>query len=130
MEIKAEEYFLRKKALLKQCLSLSEELFSSLENWESWPDILARREKVLLQLAALEKSAGPEAAAACTEEMRREIDGTVRLILDLDNDAEALIRREQKGVMDSLKANIKEQKFLRYAQSPELARGVKLDYKK
>lgn len=125
-----DEYFRRKKALLKQCLSLSEEFMSSIEDWESLPDILSRREEVLLQLTELEKEAGSEAAASLTDEMKREIDGTIRLILDLDNDASNRIRREQQSITDSLKANIKVQKFIQYAPAPELPRGGRLDYRK
>ena len=47
------EYFQQKKALLSQCLGLSEELLGSLENWESFPDILARREDVIRKLKEL-----------------------------------------------------------------------------
>jgi hypothetical protein len=125
-----DEYFLQKKTLLEQCLSLSEELISSIESWESLSDILSGRETVLLQIKELEESSGPETAAFLTEEMKSEIDQIIKLILNLDKDAAALIRREQQGVMDSLKANIKEQKFIQYAPVPELPRGRKLDYKK
>ena len=111
--------------LLDQCLTLSEELISSIENWETLPDLLSRRETVILELKELE-----ERETFLSEEMRREIQQTVSLILDLDRDAAALIRKEQQNIMDSMKTNIKEQKFIQYIPSAKPERGSRLDYKK
>lgn len=116
--------------LLDQCLTLSEELISSIENWETLPDLLSRRETVILELKELEDGAGPERETLLSEEMRREIQQTVSLILDLDRDAAALIRKEQQNIMDSMKTNIKEQKFIQYIPSAKPERGSRLDYKK
>lgn len=124
------EFFRQKITLLKQCLALSEELISSIENWETLPDLLSRREAVIQELKALEDGAGSEASASLSGEMQREIRQTVNLILDLDRDAEALIRKEQQNTMDSMKANIKEQKFIQYIPSAEPKPGSRLDYKK
>lgn len=123
------EYFRQKKTLLDQCLTLSEELISSIEDWEALSDLLSRRETVIRELKELEDGAGPE-REALTEEMRREIQQTVGLILDLDRDAAALIRKEQQNIMDSMKTNIKEQKFIQYIPSAKPERGSRLDYKK
>jgi len=124
------EYLQQKKALLKQCLNLSEELISSIEEWESVPDLISRREAVILQLKELEEAAGTKLKASLTSEMKQELDQMIKLILDLDKDATNLIRKEQQNIMDSLKANTQEQKLMQYAQPTELPSGRKLDYKK
>lgn len=124
------EYYQQKKALLKECLTLSEELISSIEDWDSVPDLVSKREAVILALKELEETAGTSVKAALTKDLKQELDQMIRLILDLDKDATNLIRTEQQNVLDSLKANTKGQKLTQYAQAPELPHGRKLDYKK
>lgn len=124
------EYFLKKKALLEQCLHLSEELISSVENWDSVPDVMSRKEAAIMQLRDLEESIDSETKAALTREMNQELDRMIKLILDLDQDTANLIRKEQKEIKESLKANIQGQKLIQYAQTPEIPSGRRLDYKK
>lgn len=126
----SDEYFLKKKALLKECLHFSEELIGSIESWESVPDIIAGKEAAVLQLSELEEAADAQTKALLSNEMKQELDQMIKLILDLDNDTANLIRKEQQNIIGSLKTNINEQKFIQYAPAPELARGRKLDYKK
>ena len=124
------EYYQQKKALLKECLTLSEELISSIEEWDSVPDLVSKREAVILTLKRLEETAGTPVKAALTKDLKQELDQMICLILDLDKDATNLIRTEQQNVLNSLKTNTKEQKLMQYAQAPELPQGRKLDYKK
>lgn len=126
----AYEYLQHKKALLKQCLNLSEELIGSIKEWDSVPDIISKREVVIQQLKMLEDSTKPSIKASLTKEMKQELDQMIRLILDLDKDAANLIREEQKLIMDSLKTNTKGQKLVQYAQIPDAQGGHRLDYKK
>ncbi len=124
------EYYRKKKALLKECLTLSEELISSIDDWDAIPVIIRKREALIDELKTLEETAGAPVKAALTRELKQELDQMIRLILDLDKDASDLIRTEQQNVLDSLKKNTKGQKLAQYAQAPDLARGSKLDYKK
>jgi hypothetical protein len=126
----AYEYLQQKKALLKQCLNLSEELISNIEEWDSVPDIISKREIVIRELKVLEDSTKPSIKASLTKEMKEELNQMIRLILDLDKDAASRIREEQKGIMDSLKTNTKGQKLIQYAQIPDIHSGQRLDYKK
>lgn len=126
----SKEYFQKKKELLKQCLHLSEELIGSLEDWDSVPDIMSRKEASILQLKALEETTGSNVKASLSPEMKLELDLTIKLIQDLDKDTVNLIRKEQQKIKDSLKANINEQKLVQYAQLPDIEKGRKLDYKK
>ena len=126
----AYEYLQQKKALLKQCLNLSEELISNIEEWDTVPDIIAKREVVIQQLKSLEDLTKPSIKASLTKEMKQELDQMIRLILDLDKDAAKLIRKEQKAIMESLKTNTKEQKLMQYARIPDGQSGQRLDYKK
>lgn len=124
------DYFQQKKALFKECLSLSEELISSLEDWESLSDILSKRELIIQQLESLEVTFGKEAAASLPEEMKTEIDQLIKLILDVDKDTANLIRKEQQNIINSLKANTQEQKLVQYGSIPMTQSGRMIDYKK
>ena len=126
----AYEYLQQKKALLKQCLNLSEELIGSIEEWDSVPDIISQREVLIQQLKVLEDSTKPSIKASLTKEMKQELDQMIKLILDLDKDAAKLIRKEQKAIMESLKTNTKGQKLIQYDQIPDVQSGHRLDYKK
>lgn len=126
----AYEYVQQKKGLLKQCLNLSEEILSSLEEWEPVPGIVAKREEVIAQLKELEDAAGPKVKATLTKEMKQEMDQMIQLILDLDKEAVSRIRKEQQNLLDSMKANVKEQKLIHYSPIPDGESGRKLDYKK
>lgn len=126
----AYEYLQQKKALLKQCLTLSEELISSIKGWDAVPEIVSKREAVIRQLAELEDLTGAGIKASLTKEMKQELDQAIKLILDLDKDATSLIRKEQKDILDSLKTNTKGQKLAQYMQTYDIPSGRKLDYKK
>ncbi len=128
--ITSNEYHQQKKALLKQCLTLSEELIGSIESWDSVPDIMSRKEDAIRQLKELEDSTGSDVKASLSQQMKQELDQAIRLIMDLDKDTAHLIRKEQQTIKRSLKANINGQKLMQYAQAPDLPSGRKLDYKK
>ncbi len=131
MNIKSSnEYFRQKKSLLEQCLALSEELISSIESWESVPDVMARKEAAIMNLKDLEDSIDSGVKASLSQEMKQELDRMIHLILALDQDTANLIRREQLEIKGSLKANIQGQKLMQYAQTHEIPSGTKLDYKK
>jgi hypothetical protein len=129
------EFFLQKKSLLKQCLNLSEELISNLEEWESFDDILKKREDVIEQIKELEEAKGKNIALGLSSEMKTELDQTLNLILELDKKTTELMRKEQKEIMASLKNNAQEQrvvqrKLAQYGPDPNIASGRFLDYKK
>lgn len=126
----ANDYFHQKKALLEQCLHLSEELCSSVADWDSVPDVMARKEAAIMQLKDLEEAAGSGVKASLSQEMTKELDRMIKLILDLDQEAASRIRKEQQDIKESLKSNIQGQKLIQYVQVPEISSGRKLDYKK
>jgi hypothetical protein len=121
------EYYHKKKALLKQCLDLSGRLYGSIKSWESVPDILSEREAVLLKLKELEEIAEAGAKSLLSPESKRELDDIIRQIRDLDEESARLIRREQENILDSLKANAQSRKLTQYAQTPDPAQGRKFD---
>ena len=123
-------YFVHKMELLKQCLSLSESLFGSLQDWKPLAELLSKREKVLQQLQKLENAFEEEAIQSCSQAEKSQIDHLVNLILAIDRDAAKLIREEQDKTIEYMKANTQGQKIVGYAGSANTQSGKYLDYKK
>ncbi len=124
------DYFLQKKALLNQCLLLSEELQSSLEDWEALSDILERRETAIQQLKELEETADKAASSLLTQDRKQELNQLIQRIQELDQNTVSLMRKEQQNIMTSLKTNTQGQKLMQYVSAPEQTNGRRLDYKK
>ncbi|MBR0597508.1 flagellar protein FliT [Sinanaerobacter chloroacetimidivorans] len=132
------EFYSRKMALLKQCLTLSEELMSSLDNWESLDDILYRRNKIIEEIQLMESASDGELLLGLSDEQNKEIDRLIKLILDLDRDTGKLIRKEQDTILESIKSNVQQQKMMQYGSqsmsqygSPSMPQnGSRMNYKK
>lgn len=123
------EYFAQKMKLLRDCLSLSEELLSHLEEWEALDEILTRRASVIQALQNLEDMYPDEVIASCTQEEKLEAGRMLSLILSLDRDAEKLMQQERKKILGSIKANVQEQRIAGYT-APDVSSGYFMDHKK
>lgn len=123
-------YYQKKKDLLAQCLALSEDLISGLEEWDEIPGIMERKEALVLQLKALEDSTSDEVKSALSPVQKQELNQSIKLILDLDRNTVERVRKEQQEIKSSLKVTVNEQKVMQYAQSPGMSSGIRLDYKK
>lgn len=124
------EYFSIKITMLKQLLRLSEELISSLEDWESMDGILKKREVVIHNLQLHDESYGKSVLESCTQDQKSQIDQLVNLILNIDKDASKMIRDEKENIIQAIKTNIQEQKLVHYNSTPYFESGKFLDYKK
>ena len=124
------EFFLQKKILLKQCLTLSEDLKNGLEIWENFEDILKRREEAIEKIRILEESAGKSFAPLLSQEMKAELDQILKQILELDKQTTELMRKAQREIMTSLKNNVQGQKMIQYGSALGQSNGRFLDYKK
>ncbi len=123
-------YYQKKKDLLAQCLTLSEDLISGLEEWDEIPSIMERKEALVLQLKALEDSTSDEIKSALSPAQKQELNQSIKLILDLDRNTVERVRKEQQEIKSSLKVTVNEQKVMQYAQPPGMSSGTRLDYKK
>jgi len=127
---KTNEYYLQKINLLKQCLNLSEELMSSLIDWESLDGILSKRENIINQLQVLDQTVDKEIVDSCTQDQIFQIDNLIKLIVAFDKDTSKLIENEQTMIMQSIKTNLLEQKLMSYTKIPDVQSGILLNYKK
>ncbi|MDD2216663.1 MAG: hypothetical protein PHE41_08900 [Eubacteriales bacterium] len=115
MELKdRDEIFNLKIALLSQCVSISEELLSNLEEEEECVQILSKREDIILELKALEESLNDKTKAICTKAQETKINHYVELLMDMNEDAIRLIQKRQSELLLSMKVNKNEQKILNY----------------
>lgn len=124
----SKEYFSQKMALLKECLTITEEFMSRMEEWEELEQILNRREEVIRQIQQLEEAVDQAVIQSCTEEEKAEMNRMLSLILGLDQDAVKTLRQDQKDTMGVIKANVQGQKIAGYA-SEAGQRGRFLDFK-
>lgn len=123
------EYFAQKMKLLRDCLSLSEELLSRLEEWEALDEILTRRGTVIQAIQNLEDMYPDEIIDACTQAEKLEADRMFSLILNLDHDAEKLMKKEREKILASIKGNVQEQRVAGYIV-PTVSSGYFMDRKK
>lgn len=123
-------YYQKKKDILAQCLALSEDLISGMEEWDGVPAIMERKEALILQLKALEDSTDDEVKSTLSPAQKQELNQSIKLILDLDQNTVERIRKEQQEIKSSLKVTVNEQKVMQYAQPPGMSSGTRLDYKK
>ena len=108
-----------KIALLSQCVSISEELLSNLEEEkeEECVQILSKRDNIILELKLLEESLDDECKAICTKAQETKINHYVKLLMDMNEDAIRLIQKKQGELLLSMKVNINEQKILNYTSN-------------
>ncbi|MDD2217462.1 MAG: flagellar protein FliT [Eubacteriales bacterium] len=115
--------------LLEDCLRLSEQLLSRLEDWEALDDILNKRGAVISDIQILDDMYPKDVIDACSGEQKIEAARLISLILRLDRDTENLLKKERDRIVASIKSNVKGQKVAGYG-SPDLEKGHFVDYKK
>lgn len=125
------EYYPEKIRILKEYVSKSEELLSSLEAWESLNLILSDRDQLIQKLQILETDFDQEALGqGCSQDQKDQIDQLIRLILDIDQDGIKMIQEEKDKIIGELKINQKSQKALDYGSPSSTHNGQFLDSKK
>lgn len=111
----SKEYFTKKINLLKECLTLTEELISTVSDWESLEGVLSRRQVIIESLQKLEADIDKENQSLSPSE-EAQVQQLLRLILNLDGDAEKLLQEERDKTANLMKSNIQGQKVMDYAK--------------
>lgn len=125
------EYYPEKIRILREYVSKSEKLLSSLEAWESLNLILSDRDQLIQKLQILEADFDNEAiGGGCFQDQKDQIDQLIRLILDMDQDGIKMIQVEKDNIIEELKINQKSQKALDYGTQSITHNGKFLDFKK
>jgi hypothetical protein len=121
-------YIEKKDDILTRCLRLTEDVYNGLGDPEGLADLLDRRMETIRELQELEKLAG-EAKAACPREDLDRLESKLRLILSLDEKTEGAMTDARRELLDAMKSNTREQKFMLYAETAKPDRGRLLDEK-
>ncbi|MGV8906033.1 MAG: hypothetical protein ACOH15_05495 [Acetobacterium sp.] len=127
----ANGYYPQKIRLLKEYVSKSEELLSSLAAWETLNLILTDRDHLIQKLQSLETEFDNEAVErGCSQDQKDQIEALTRLILDIDQDGIKMIKDEKDKIIGELKINQQSQKALDYGLKKDTRHGEFLDSKK
>ena len=124
------EYFERKCGLLRECVSLSEEILSNIADIDTVNELLSAREEKIALLQELDDARGKAAMASLPDEQKAQIDQTVALLLGLDRDAVKEIESAQDELKRSMRTNTQTQKLVNYANKYVQTSGKLLDKRK
>ena len=107
-----EKYISQKNDILDKCLRLTEDIYSSLNDWEKPAKLLQERMAAINELVTLESSAGDSILKTCPKSEAQHLDDKLKLILNLDKLIGEAIQKAQNDVLASMKYNIQEQKLM------------------
>ncbi len=122
-------YFEQKRNLLKDCITLSENILSSISDVDHVNQLLEQRMEKISLLQKLDREYG-----AMMKELpgsqKTQIDQMVSLLLGLDRDAAKKIQLQQEELKKMMKINMQNQKLANYTGSYTSTGGRLLDKKK
>ncbi|MDR1573984.1 MAG: hypothetical protein LBS24_06705 [Clostridiales Family XIII bacterium] len=121
-------YIEQKDDILTRCLRLTEDIYNGVRTPEGLADLLDRRMETIRELQTLE-GAAREARDACPQEALDRLDSKLRLILNLDEKTEGAMTDARRELLDAMKSNTREQRFMVYAETAKPDRGRLLDEK-
>lgn len=124
-------YFEQKRTLLKECVSVSENILSNIDDMEKVNELLAFRAEKITKIQEFEKAyQGQTMMASLPDKQKSQINQLVSLILDLDRDTEMRIKAAQEELKQTMKINTQNHKMIQYAGKIPPASGKLLDKKK
>lgn len=124
------EYFEKKKALLRDCVSLSEEMLSSGGDIEQVNSILCTRHDKITCLQELDGNWDQSGSGFLTEKQKLQINQMVTLLNDLDRGIAKQIKAEQDEIRNNMKINTQNHRLAGYTGKYGTATGRLINYKK
>jgi hypothetical protein len=125
----SQDYFERKKNLLNECISMSEDMLSDYSDIDSINSILSIRSEKITALQELE-DASKNGVGLLSETQKAQINRIIDLLLDLDRDVEKKIKTAQSELKNEMKINTQNQKLISYTGKHIPVSGRVMDYKK
>jgi hypothetical protein len=122
-------YFEQKRNLLKDCITLSENILSSISDMEQVNQLLEKRMEKINLLQKLDGDCG-FMMDSLPGKQKTQIDQMVGLLLGLDRDAVKKIQLEQTELKKLMKINTQNQKLANYTGKHIQTSGKFLDKKK
>jgi hypothetical protein len=125
------EYFEQKRILLKECVSISEEILSNITDIDTINKLLsARAEKITLLQKLEEEFQGKVIMRTLPDKQKAQINQLVALLLGLDRDTAKKIKSTQEDLKKSMKVNTQNHKLANYTGKFVQTSGRFLDKKK
>ena len=124
------EFFEKKIALLKECVSLSEEILSTINDIDQVNRLLSARYLKIISLQNLEEEGTRIAEGFLTERQKTKINQLVALLIGLDSDIEKKIKVAQSELKNEMKVNTKHHQLMGYTGKYASVSGRHIDYKK
>jgi len=125
------EYFEQKRNLLKECVSISEDILSNIADIDKVNSLLSSRSEKIGQLQTLEETADGKAhMMALPDREKAQIDQLIALLLGLDRDTAKKIKSAQEDLKKSMKVNTQNHKLANYTGKYGQTSGRLLDKKK
>lgn len=128
-DMDSQDYFERKKNLLNECISMSEDMLSDYSDIDSINSILSIRSEKITALQELE-DASKNGVGLLSETQKAQINRIIDLLLDLDRDVEKKIKTAQSELKNEMKINTQNQKLISYTGKHIPVSGRVMDYKK
>ena len=113
-DMDSNEYFEKKKALLRECVSLSEEMLSNISDIDTINNILLKRSEKIHFLQDFEDTYRKDFEDTLSEKQKSEINQIVSLLLGLDRDTIKKIKVEQSTLKNAMKVNSQSYKMMGY----------------
>lgn len=124
-------YFEQKRSLLKECIGISEEILSNMDDIDTINSLLSVRAEKITSIQKLEDEAkGKEIMRALPDEQKTQIDQLISLLLGLDHDTANKIKSSQEDLKKSMKVNAQNHKLANYTGKYVQTSGRLLDKKK
>jgi hypothetical protein len=125
------EYFEQKRNLLKECVSISEDILSNITDIDKVSSLLSFRSEKIGQLQKLEEAAdGKTLMKALPDKQKSQIDQLIALLLGLDRDTAKKIKSDQEDLKKTMKVNTQNHKLANYTGKYSPSSGKLLDKKK
>lgn len=124
------DYFERKKALLKDCVTLTEDVLSNINDIGTVNNLLLTRGEKISLLQELDSTYDKAMAGSLSEAQKTQIDQLVSLLLGLSRDTIKKIQRDQVELKKLMKVNAQNHKLIGYTGKYTQTSGRLLDKKK
>jgi len=124
------DYYDQKKGFLDQLVTTSEELLNHIDNLDLFHGILNQRQILIDQFAEFEACFKQVFESSLSAPQKEELNSTLHLVNALDKKTGDLMEEEKSKISLLIKANVNEQKFIKYNTAGAVQAPNLLDFKK
>ncbi len=124
------QYYEKKLSLLKECVLLSDEIRSNIDEISVVNGYLDQRASVIHNLQILKESYGKVLEPQLSDTQRNTLDQRVSLLLSLDRDTAKKLKISQDELKSNMKTNTQTHKLINYTANFNSPNGHRMNIKK